>query len=143
MSDSCCEANCEGPYEDVDIYVKNEGKDLKRWLKFLRWIGIKIEPKEEPICIEYPRWEDEDPKTEMVPESVSWESGWNALFDIIGRYSFNVGPIHHYSKWSVGIEEQRYDRSLLKDTRWHNSVSATQILPFDEAYTGRPAVAIL
>ena len=43
MSDSCCEAKAceEGPVcEEPSVSI-----DVKRWIKYLRWIGIKIETK--------------------------------------------------------------------------------------------------
>lgn len=157
MSDTCCEAKAcreEGPLREPEgCYSETpQGKDLKKWLRIARWFGIKIETKQEKLVkqnLSKPAVEEviEEDDNDIYPESSEYWNrgshwGWDAMFNVIGRYHFNVGLIHRYSKWSIGIEEQRFDREL-RDTRWHNSVSATQILPFNEAYTGRPAVKLL
>ena len=152
MSDSYCEAKAcdEGPLcEPESCYSETpQGKDLKRWLRILRWFGWKPESKDKPLVkerTEEAKWNEKhayeirQAREEILP----WDWGWDAMAREIGRCHFNIGPICRYSKWSIGITEQQYDRDSLKDTKWHNSVAATQILPFDEVHTGRPSVMLL
>ena len=152
MSNTCCEVEtihreeCEPDgdcYCETEIVIKNEGKDLKRWLKFLRWIGVKIEekPKELHKIEVSEKFEDDDIHPESHP---LWDTnphwGWVAIFNAIGgRGRFNIGPKVTYDKWVIGIDNQAADR----DRMANDPITVTPILPFDEAYTGHPAVKLL
>jgi len=151
MSDTCCEAKTcevgsesgEGPYEETP-----QGKDLKRWIKYLRWVGIKFETKHEKRMREFR--EDRIRKEKLVASlkkvestdftSTAWDWGWTAIFEEIGgRGHFNIGPSVTYEKWYIGLDKQAVERDRIAN----RPITVTQILPFEEAYSGHSSIKLL
>ena len=89
---------------------------------------------------EFEQYKEEEVHPESHP---MWggrlHGGWDAAFQEIGRMHYHLGPMVSYDKYVIGIDNQRIHLKSEKNRSW---VKVTPILPFDEVYTGRPAVSL-